>query len=470
MALFKIKLMNKIYILSYFLCAINFSCALIVEANESLDQALIEAYNTNPHLLAERHALKGADEKVAESTSHYRPKLTAGGYVGSYQNSSRSFNRFDSGQNRGANTSKLRSRSAALSLEQPLDINGKITAEVKSSKKDVLAGRAYLKNVEQDLFFDVITVYMAVIRDQAIVELNKKNVEVFEGYLKATSLRHKVGELTPTDVSQAEARLYGAEAEYEQAKVNLKRSELAYEKWVGNKPLKLIHPHFRYALPLKTEDLLEIGLQENPLLHITENLYKAAVYKADAIKRDFFPTLSIVAQTSKGYDIRERKRLDTENSIYAQFSVPLYSGGLIEAKTRAARQRSRQLSLEKNMREREVKERILQAYETLKATDTQIYAREAEVKAADMALKGMNHEVNSGLRITLELLDAETFFKRAQVDLIKIQTSKVVAQYDVLRSLGRLNAQFLKLSVTFYNPKKYYNKASKRWVGIGIED
>jgi TolC family type I secretion outer membrane protein len=218
---------------------------------ESLRDALAKAYATNPELLSERANLRAVDEGVPQALSNWRPTVTLSGDAG--------YEKVDT-----TSSSVRHPKSVELTVSQPIYRGGRTVNETRQAEQDVLAGRARLHSREQGVLLSATSAYMAVVRDEAVLRLNRANEQRVARQLQATRDRFRVGEITRTDVAQAEARLARARADRIQAEGVVLNSREAYRRVIGVAPGKLAKPKIKLALPANADESRTLGRDNNP--------------------------------------------------------------------------------------------------------------------------------------------------------------------------------------------------------------
>lgn len=432
-----------------------FSVPLVANGSLNLNEALTSAYHHYPELLAQRAALEAADEGVSASIGAYRPKIAVESSAGRQEFKEKPSSTI-------LPSVKLHPKSIGASVEQPLYQWGRLSNGLKKSEQDVMAGRANLRLAEQKVFLQVIAAYMNTLRDEAIVKLNEKNVAVFQKTYRVAHARFEVGQISNPDLAQAKAYLSEATANLEGAKGTFLNTKTTFEKLVGKVPQNLIKPVFTLKLPLSSEEALLIAEKEHPLIHGAEALHLSARFEAERIRSDLFPALSLKGTTSIGREVSAPKQTDKQYAIMAELKIPIYSGGITEAKTRGARHIARQKMLEKELRLRDVKENVLQSFETLKTLDAQIQFRKDTVKAQKLTAEGRYYEVEAGAKTIVDLGEAERDLLLAETELTKTETAQTLERYGFLAAPGRLNAETLALKLTPYDATRHLKKARRQ--------
>ena len=224
------------------------------QEKQTLLDALVMSYVSNPTLAAARAELRTVNEQVPQALSNWRPRVTVQGDIG--QQYTDNFGATDPG---GSTP-----RSVELDVTQPLYRGGRTVAETERAEALVLAQRATLRTVEQDVLLRAATAYMDVWRDQSVLDLNINNENVLKRQLEASEDRFEVGEVTRTDVAQSESRLSRATGDRVAAEGNLSISRAVYQEVVGVSPAELEQPPQFQGLPSGLEEILSIAKDNNP--------------------------------------------------------------------------------------------------------------------------------------------------------------------------------------------------------------
>ncbi len=425
---------------------------------ETLQEALAITYGSNPTLQAQRASVRGVDEGVSQALAGWRPTVTVTGEGGTEysKNSSTTL----PGGDRTYNPTSL-----ALSVSQPIYTGGQTVANTNAAEADVLAARSNLNSAEQSVLQSAVTAYMNVVRDQSVVELNRNNVEVLIRQREAAQDRFDVGEITRTDVAQAEARLAGSRSDLVRSVGNLKVSEANYERVVGQKPGSLSYPSQPDNFPESIDAALGLGMTNHPDIESAKFQEESSKHSIRATSGQLLPTLSLTGTLSHSDDQSSEAQWQEEGSLAATLSIPLYQSGAVYSRVRQARQLNSQRKIEIETAVREVREAVSRSWEQLVSARAQIESNEEQVRANTIALEGVNQEAQVGSRTTLDVLDAEQELLISQVNLVTARRDVYVAIYDVYASVGNLSAKELGLEVEYYNPEANYKRVRDKWVG-----
>ena len=431
-------------------------------AGETLAEAMAAAYLNNPVLRGERAALRSSDEQVPQALSGWRPTVTVTGAAGKADVETQT-TFFAADEVRTPTT-------LSLAITQPLYRGGRTVAETRAAENLVLADRARLSEVEQSVLLDAATVYSDVLRNQAVLDLAINNEQRLRRQLEAAQDRFDVGEVTRTDVAQAEARVSNAVADRVRSEGGLIASRAAYLNVIGALPGSLAAPSPLIGLPTSDLESREVAVNENPAIRRAVYIERAA---RDDIAIQFgvlLPTLDLSGQISRTEDGSSRDSLTERAEITARLTVPLYQSGAEHSRVRAAREVASQRRIEIEETRRAVLENVTRAWEDLQTARAEIAAFRDAVRAAEIALDGVEQEAAVGSRTTLDVLDAEQELFDVRVDLVRAERDGVVATFALQAAIGRLTAVNLGLPVQIYDATQHYDAVRDKFWGIGVDD
>jgi outer membrane protein len=332
----------------------------------TLAEALAATYSTQPQLLAERAKLRTTDENVPQALAGWRPTVVMAGTTGYGDGMSRAFSNA-SGRFLNAQTDRLIG-TAQATLSQPIYTGGKTSANVNRAKNQVIAERATLLAQEQTSFGNVVNAYVGVIQAQQLLALNINNEQVLAKQLQATNDRFRVGEITRTDVAQAEAALAGATAQRQTSEGNLLTARGTYQQVVGYYPPgDLVEPQ-PLALPLKNEqDATALAAHNNPAVVTALFNDAAAKDQVDVAFSQLLPQVSLQGQVFQDNNAAARSAQVNGYQAVVQLSVPVYQGGAEYSAVRQAKQQQQQTSSLVDDARRTAVQNAVQAWETLVA-------------------------------------------------------------------------------------------------------
>ena len=425
---------------------------------DTLREALSATYRTNPTLNAQREALKSTDATVAIARAGSRPTVT--GVVGVNRNLTRSG---VIAQTQGNDHNVSLSGGADLSI--PIFQGGSVRNAIAAAKTRVEAGRATLRAVEGDVFTEAVAAYMDVMRDRAIVELNRNNVNVLSTNLEANRDRFEIGDITRTDVAQSEARLADGRARLSTAEGRLATSEQNYRRVIGQDPGPLAPPPPLPPLPATADEAVRIALVDNPDNIASLRQAEAAGYDVRVARAGRLPTLSAVGsadyvnQLTGGTNGLDRS--GTATSVGLSGRIPLYQGGLPAARIRQSQALEGQALELQIATERLVIANTRSAFATYHAALEAITSTESSVKANELALEGVRAENSVGTRNILDVLNAEQELLNSQVLLVTARRDAYVAGFQLLNAMGQAEAADLGLEGgPLYDPLGNYRRVA----------
>lgn len=428
---------------------------------ETLEDALVAAYTGNAALQAQRAQMRATDELVPEAKANWRPTVKVSGDAGVEQV--------------GANTipppnkrdETLFARDATLSVVEPLYRGGRTDAQIAQAEAQVNAGRQQLAAVEQGVLLGAVTAYLDVIQDQAVVDLNKNNEQVLQRQLEATNDRFRVGEVTRTDTSQAQAALSGAHAARRAAEGVLQDAIANYERIVGHLPKGLEAAPTPADLPASLE-AARSGSEANPSVQAQRFNYDAAVKAVDIAEGALLPTVSLTGSYGRTL---EESYVGTSASVgtaLVNVTIPLYQQGAEYAAIRQEKHTAGQQRLQLDETRRETIEATTQAWENLQSARARVASLEDQVKASRVALEGIQRESLVGSRTVLDVLTTEQDLLTARVNLEEARHDALVAAYQVKSQVGQLTGAALQLKTPIYDPKANYNDVTDKWIGTDV--
>jgi len=342
---------------------------------------------------------------------------------------------------------------------------------VRAAESRVLGARETLRNVEQTILLNAATSYMNVLRDTALLNLRRNNIEVLTTQLRQTSDRFRVGEVTRTDVAQSEARLARARSDAFLAEANLKSSMATYRQIVGSEPTKLAPAKtVEGLLPKSREAALAMSQREHPAVAAALHGVDQQLLQVKAIESELYPTLGLSASLTRRYDNQSPGSDLWQGSVVGRLTVPIYEGGATYSRVREAKETLTSQRVTVDTQRERVRQLVVSMWGALESTKAQINAAEAQVKAAEIALSGVREEAKVGQRTTLDVLNSQQDLLDARVALVTAQRDRVVASYNVLAAVGRLSLRTLGVSVAAYDPKVHYGQVRDKWIGLRTPD
>ena len=439
---------------------------------DTIEAALVRAYQNNPQLNAQRAQVRFTDENVPQALSGYRPRVAVTASAG-YQYT-------DTLTTQGGTPDTLvrtgihganPPRSVGATVTQTL-FNGQQTANrTRAAESQVSGAREALRVLEQSVLLSAATIYMDYLRDSAIVEVQKSNVRVLEQTLKQTRDRFNVGEVTRTDVAQSEAQLAAGKTQLLTAEANLNTTRSNFRRIIGNEPQNLApgSPVDRY-LPSTLPASVELGLTQNP--NVTASMFGIDVsyLQVKVAEGALLPTVTLQAAVQQSYESTQTLQRSFGASATAQLQVPIYQGGAEYSLIRQSKETLAQQRLVLEQTRDQTRANVVTAWGQLQAGKAQVASAQSQVAASEIALNGVREEAKAGQRTTLDVLNAQQALVNARVALVTAQHDRVVASYSVLNTVGRLSPQVMKLPTTVYDPSVHYHQVRDSWVGVRTPD
>jgi outer membrane protein len=439
---------------------------------DTIEAALVRAYQNNPQLNAQRAAVRSTDENVPQALSGYRPRVALTASAG-YQYT-------DTNTTQGGTPTAIARteihgadapRAAGLTVTQTL-FNGNQTANrTRAAESQVSGAREALRVLEQTVLLSAATIYMDYLRDAAILEVQKSNTRVLEQTLKQTQDRFNVGEVTRTDVAQSEAQLAAGRTQELAAEATLTTTRSNFRRIIGNEPQALApgSPVDRY-LPGTLPAAVELSLIENP--NVTAAMFGIDVnfLQVKVAEGALLPTVTVQAAVQQSYEQTQTTFRSFGASAIAQLSVPVYQGGAEYSLIRQSKENLAQQRLALEQTRDQARANTVTAWGQLVAGKAQVASAQAQVTASEIALNGVREEAKAGQRTTLDVLNAQQALVNARVALVTAQHDRVVASYSVLNTIGRLSPIVLKLQTTTYDPSVHYQQVRDSWYGVRTPD
>lgn len=418
---------------------------------ETLPEALVSAYQTNPRLAAARAALRVTDEDLALALAGFRPRVEAQGTIGRITTEvSRQNNRW------GNQTT------GSVTVVQPV-LPLSALAALASADAQVELGRAELVSTEQQVLLTTVQAYVDVLRDQQILAVTGEIVASLLRELDSNQRRFDEGDLSRTDIALTRTRLTQVQADQVAAEASLRRSLAAYQEVVGHPALDLAPPGQPEGLPDALDEATSAALSGNPSLIMArraEDIARADIGQADA---GLYPTLNVVGSTSYSETSTQFSPIDEQSQLQLQLRIPLYEGGATQARIRKAKGLWSQRRAEFFAAERAVTRQVSDAFTGLRSARDVIGYAESGVEAARQALDGVRQEAVQGFRTTLDVLQSEQNLLDAQRRLVAAQRDEVFASWQLLAVMGTFVVDKVGLPTPTYDPKPHADDVRDAW-------
>src|SRR5580704_16105089 len=429
---------------------------------ESLPEALAKAYQTNPQLNSERARQRATDENVPQALAGYRPQILA--TLSSGLQAVRNLLPDNTVQ-----SATLKPWTIGVTVTQTLFNGFKTASSVRVAELQVQSGREALRNVGQGVLLDAVTAYSNVLANQSLVEAQRSNVTFLRETLGVTQRRLNAGDVTPTDTSQAEARLARGLADLNAAEVNLAISQATYTQVIGNPPAQLrpSEPIDRY-LPRSRDEAMTMAFKQHPAVTAAGFDVDVASTTIHVAESSLLP--SITLQGSASHSVDSDPTLSTfrtdQASVIAQMNAPIYDGGTAASQTRQAKELTAQSRLVLDQVRNQSRTAAIGAWVANEGAKIAVTASESEVRAATVALQGVSKEAAGGQRTTVDVLNSQADLISAKARLIGAQRDRVIASYTLLSAIGRLDVKTLSLNTPDYLPEVHYHQVRDAWHGL----
>lgn len=441
---------------------------------ESLAEALALAYDSNPTLQMQRAQLRAEDEGYVQARAALGPsvqlQLSATYDQTKLGKSAQQAQRLSVPN--PPDDIERNTASANLTVSQTLYSSGRISAQLSEAEAAIWAGREALRATEGNVLLSVIQAYAAVRRDQAQLEVRRKNLDMLQAQLKETQARLKAGEVTRTDVAQAEAQLAAERALYAAAQGQLLLSRTAYFEVVGRNPGTLEPEPPLPGQPASVDEAFEIAERASPDLNQARRAEQQSRAKVVEARAQAGATVSLRGQYGHNGPALPYDRRDMDREIVGEavVSKPLFSSGLIQSGVRQSLQLNTSDRVRIEAVRREVIRAVADAWNQILTARAAAEAQEAQRKAAELAFRGMRVEYRAGERSTLDVLVAEQTLRDAELALISARHDEYVATAALLRQLGRLEARALIPAIPTYSPAENFRKVEGAgavpWTGM----
>jgi len=443
---------------------------------DTLEQALTYAYVNNPQINSQRAVVRATDEGVPTALAGYRPKVTVTANAGT-QSLSTTIREIGSTTPIGAAASYF----TQSGVNAPRGVGATVTQNVlngfqtsnrtRLAESQVLAARETLRNIEQTVLVNAATAYMNLLRDGGVLELQRSNLEVLTEQLRQTKARLESGNVTATDVSQAEARLNVGRTALFTAEANYASSRAVYRQVIGLEPGRLAPaaPVDRFV-PNNLPAAMAAGIAQSPLVITAQHNVDVAIHQVKVAEGALYPTLSVQGSVQQSYEQTLTQIRSFDGQLVAQYTAPIYQGGAEYAAIRQAKETQGQKQLDLNVARDQARVSVAQAWAQLEASKQAIESSKNQVKAAEAALNGVREEARLGQRTTLDVLNAQQELVNARIALVVSQRDRLVNSYTLLASTGRLAPQVIGLNVPIYDPQVHYHQVRDAWTGVRTPD
>jgi outer membrane protein len=440
---------------------------------ETLYGALTNAYQNNPQLNSQRAVVRQTDESVPQALSGYRPTVSANATGGSQLS-----NTLVRSSALGATTYARSGVSSApsnvgVTVNQTLYDGFQTANKVRQAESSTSAAREALRVAEQTILQTAATAYMDLLRDSALLDLQRRNVEVLQEQLRQTRDRLNVGEVTITDVAQTQAQLAQGRATVLSAEAQYARSRATYRQAIGVEAsdLKPGSPVDRLT-PRRLGEAIEIARARHPSVGVAQFGIDAAVLQVKINEGSLYPQARLQAGANQGWDVNVSQGVLQQFNAFAQaqITVPIYQGGGEYATIRQAKELVGQKRMDLDSARDQAQANVVTTWGQLEAAKAQILATDAQVASSEIALNGVREQARVGQRTTYDILIAQQNLVNARAALVTAQHDRVVASYTLLAAVGELNLPKLGINIPLYDPMIHYQQVRDAWIGVRTPD
>jgi outer membrane protein len=446
--------MRRMRKLEYCLSAVAIVAVAPAAQAETLADAINAAYARNPTLEAARANSRATDELYPQARSRLLPQVSATVTFGEQ--------RIDNDLSDKAASDIFRSKPGSYGLQatQSVFAGGRNIGAINQANANIDAAQEGLRSTEQNVLLAVIAAYMDVRRDAEILNIRANNADLLMRQVEEAQARFDVGEITRTDVAQAQARMAGARAQLAVARSNLEASRANYTAIVGNPPGQLEPPPEAPALPSALDMAIEQGLLANPDYRQLQSQVKAARSQITIDRASLLPQVSVTGRLTRNFDDYKlpsgiAQPDDQAASAVATLTIPLYQGGFARSRVAQSRDNLHRVEAQAESARRQVTTDVTTAWNDLDAARQTIVSTREQVEANQLAFDGAEQERDVGLRTTIEVLNAQQELLDSRVAQAQAERNAYVAAHSLLQAVGDLEPKALGVNAPLYDPDKH---------------
>lgn len=397
----------------------------VVATAMTLDEAMVTTLDQNPNIRQAAQTVVSSKEGVVQARGDFMPSVTLSG------STSRQVLEFDDNTE-----NRTHPKVGQVSLSQTLFAGGQNVSAYRSARNLHLASKASEEVTIQRTLISAVEAYMNVLRDEEILDLQENQVAVLNTQLRATNARFKQGEVTKTDVKQAEARLAGAKAQHVKAQGDLVTSETKLRNVLGVLPEDMEWPQFDFPLPAAVEDVRDEVLTNHPAIISALANLTSSKHLETRSKGTFLPTITATASASKNIDASGQDY--DANVVGLNLSVPLFRGGKTFSEVRQAKSVKAQAQEQYEQTKRDVEQELVDAFKSFDTSKASLNSFQEAREAAQLAAEGIRREADLGERDVLDVLTTEQDLLQAGVDVTSAKRDMIVSGYRLFAAMGRL--------------------------------
>ncbi len=406
-------------------------------AADTLEDALVAAHAANPNLEEARLAVRAAREGRVQARAAYLPSVGINGSYGVQDIESDTDGLF------GPQTTEaeLEPTTATAQLTQQILTGGRRLGQSRLASANLDGAREGLRGREQDVLLAAVDAYLGVLRDTEIVRLREEHVNGLTRLLSGTRRRLEVGEVSRTDVAQAQTRLAGARANLARSRADLETSQARYIAIIGRTPDTLVPVAVLPQTPHSLDEAVRLAEMSHPDLGQARSEERAARAQVTIERSALLPQISVIGRTEEFEDVSVSEMRRESSSAVAQFSMPLFEGGYAWSRTRQGRINVDRAEARTEAQRREIIAGVSSAWSNLVASRDVLTAANEQVEASAVAVDGAQRERGLGLRSTLDVLDAEEEARNALIGRARANADAVFASFSLLAASGALTLE-----------------------------
>jgi outer membrane protein len=409
-----------------------------------LSKALLQAYNENPVLNAERENIQVSKEDVKISRSQFLPSVTLSG-----SKSQENTEKQTDGSGANSSFTDVDPKTQSINIEQKIFQGFAGIASMEKSKIGLTLAEAKLLKTEQEILYQAIEAYTGLIFAEEKLKINQNNINLLERQVETNQARLERGQITLSDLAQSESSLAGAQAKFLQAKNETVTAKLTYEKIIG--PIVDVNSldkesDLSFVIPAGLKDAIEMSKINNPNLIISRLEYEQSEKDVTIARSDLSPSASLSFNSSKSDDISSSIGERDKEILKATISWPIFNGGKNSASLNKSKnlKNRKKLLLDNALKTNDTN--IASSWSSLQVSKSLLNAVAAQVKAAEIANEGITVEYESGLgRSTLDVIQSNSILLSSKISLADSERNYLLSQFKLLQSIGLLNSKYLKL-------------------------
>ena len=409
-----------------------------------LSKALLQAYNENPVLNAERANIQLSKEDIKIPRSEFLPSVTLSG-----SKSEENTEKLTDGTGANSSYTDVDPKTQSINVEQKLFQGFAGVASIEKSKIGLTLAEANLLKIEQEILYQAIEAYSGLIFSEEKLKINQNNITLLERQVETDQARLERGQVTLSDLAQSEASLAGAQAKFLQAKNETVTAKLTYEKIIG--PIIDVNSldkksDLNFIMPIDLKNAIEISKKTNPNLIISKLEYEQSQKDVIIARSDLSPSASLSFNSSQSDNVSSSIGERDKEILKATIIWPIFNGGKNYAsldKSKNLKNRKK-LLLDNAMKTNDTN--IASAWSSLQVSKSLLNSVRAQVKASEIANEGIIVEYESGLgRSTLDVIQSNSILLSSKISLADSERDYLLSQFKLLQSIGLLSSNNLKL-------------------------